>query len=65
MFHFNDLSELPYEDQVLETKLNTLLREKMRAKDVSRKSKDIAVQFLFFSQLYKTSRHEADAEIIE
>ena len=45
--------------------LNTLLREKMRAKDVSRKSKDIAVQFLFFSQLYKTSRHETDAEIIE
>ena len=29
--------------------LNTLLREKMQAKDVSRKSKDIAVQFLFFS----------------
>ena len=36
--------------------LNDLIREKMKTKDLSRQSKDIAIQLLYFSENYKNHR---------
>lgn len=45
--------------------LNDLMRKLMKAKQLSRGSKDIAIQFLFFSKLAKNHRVAGDGEIID